>query len=273
MMPGPPGVCNRFRCPRVNPVSNRVAGLSVGQGVGSVDGLSYSRLVTCGPRLLVKCGRERHREAGAAGAALALAAAFVLCLVADPVRADVLVLKGGARVQTRGAWKVVGAQVVFTDAAGTLASLPLQSVDLAASRAAIAAPPARSAPARVRTPPPARLVITDADVGHLAPGELAGAALPSVAGATPTPTPTGPPRVTLYSASWCPWCRKARELLGRLGVPYQERDIDKDPGARADLTAKAGPGAGIPVIVIGTTVVPGYDPARIEGLLSPWARR
>lgn len=64
--------------------------------------------------------------------AVALAAA----LLALPAAADWLVTRDGGRVETRGAWKVKGKQVVFTGADGRLASLRLGDVDLEASERA-----------------------------------------------------------------------------------------------------------------------------------------
>jgi glutaredoxin len=207
-------------------------------------------------------GEERWRVARMAGVVL------VGCLVALPVAADWLVLTNGARIETRGGWTVKGAQVVFTDSAGRLGSVAAATVDFEASRAASAAStPVRRAPAPTATRRQARLVITDADVGHVDLGAVVKGATPRRTVTAPTPTPARSQRVILYSANWCPWCTKARELLSRLGVAFVERDIDRDPGARAELAAKAGPGAGVPVVDIGGTLVRGYDPDRIEALL------
>jgi len=51
-------------------------------------------------------------------------------LLATPVAADWLVTRDGARIETKGAWKVAGRQVVFTQPNGTLAALRLDAVDL-----------------------------------------------------------------------------------------------------------------------------------------------
>lgn len=34
--------------------------------------------------------------------------------------------------------------------------------------------------------------------------------------------------VILYETSWCPYCKKARELLKEMGVSLIEYDIEKD---------------------------------------------
>jgi len=65
-----------------------------------------------------------------------LAAACVLVLAARAAAGDWLVTRDGARVETKGAWEVKGKVVVFTTAAGDLASLRAADVDLEASRKA-----------------------------------------------------------------------------------------------------------------------------------------
>lgn len=90
-----------------------------------------------------------------------------LLLAAAPAAADWLVTVEGARVETRGAWTVARQQVVFTAANGTLSTLRLGEVDLAASREATAAAVARATPAepaaRPEKPRPVA-VITDRDI-------------------------------------------------------------------------------------------------------------
>jgi glutaredoxin len=34
-------------------------------------------------------------------------------------------------------------------------------------------------------------------------------------------------RVTLFSLSWCSYCRAARQLLEQLGIPYQAFELDR----------------------------------------------
>ena len=97
--------------------------------------------------------------------------AFGLPALAAPGRADWLLTRDGARIETRGPWTVKGKLVVFTLASGTLSSLRTTEVDLEASaqstaeaQARAAAPPAAEKPAE--KPPPV-LVLTDADVEHV----------------------------------------------------------------------------------------------------------
>jgi glutaredoxin len=83
------------------------------------------------------------------------------------------------------------------------------------------------------------------------------------------PPPDG--SVLVYSAEWCGFCKKAKAWMKQNGVPFVERDVEKMPGAQAELSAKlraAGtPGGGIPVIDWAGTLVMGFDRPRLEELL------
>lgn len=56
------------------------------------------------------------------------------------------------------------------------------------------------------------------------------------------------PDLTLYSADWCPDCRRSKRLLDRLSVPYTIRDVEHDPSA-ADEAVRISGRQSIPVIV------------------------
>jgi glutaredoxin len=76
--------------------------------------------------------------------------------------------------------------------------------------------------------------------------------------------------VVVYSATWCGFCKKAKSWLQQNGVPFVERDVEKTPGAQAELDAKlkvAGvPGGGIPVIDWAGTLVVGFDVPSLQRL-------
>lgn len=106
---------------------------------------------------------------------MALALAAVLAASpALPAKADWLVTREGARVETRGAWKVKGKLVVFHTAAGELSSLRVAEVDLDASRRVTEEAVAAQAQAAAEADKPAERkkpvrVITDKDVRPAAP--------------------------------------------------------------------------------------------------------
>ncbi len=65
-------------------------------------------------------------------------AAAVLTTAGAALHADILVTPDGARVETKGPWKVQGRLVVFTSPSGTLSSMRTDQVDLERSKLATA---------------------------------------------------------------------------------------------------------------------------------------
>ena len=47
-------------------------------------------------------------------------------------------------------------------------------------------------------------------------------------------------RVTVYTTEPCGYCRTAKTLLERRGVPYEEINLAKDGDGRAELVARTG---------------------------------
>jgi glutaredoxin 3 len=47
-------------------------------------------------------------------------------------------------------------------------------------------------------------------------------------------------RVTVFTTEPCGYCRTAKALLDRRGIPYEEVNLGKDPEGRAQLVAKTG---------------------------------
>ena len=91
-------------------------------------------------------------------------------------------------------------------------------------------------------------------------------------GAAAASLPPAEGSVIVYSASWCGFCKQAKSWLKGHNVPYVERDVEKTPGAQAELDgklAKAGtPGGGIPVIDWGGQLVMGFDQGSLTRLLA-----
>jgi len=77
--------------------------------------------------------------------------------------------------------------------------------------------------------------------------------------------------VTMYSASWCGVCNKARSFMTQNGIAFVEKDIEKDKGAAAELGRKARAAgvdaSGVPVFDVGGTLMPGFDGARLMALV------
>ena len=76
------------------------------------------------------------------------------------------------------------------------------------------------------------------------------------------------PKIVLYSVSWCPHCKAAKEYLTRNNIPFINRDVELDQEAMDDLTKKY-KSQGVPVIIIGDDgkVFKGFDQERFEKAL------
>lgn len=67
------------------------------------------------------------------------------------------------------------------------------------------------------------------------------------------------PPVTIYTTSWCPYCRAAKSLLTQKSVAFTEIDVDGKPELRQEMTARANGRTSVPQIFIGETHVGGSD--------------
>ena len=47
-------------------------------------------------------------------------------------------------------------------------------------------------------------------------------------------------RLTVYTTEPCGYCRTAKALLDRRGIPYDEINLSKDADGRAELVARTG---------------------------------
>ena len=64
--------------------------------------------------------------------------------------------------------------------------------------------------------------------------------------------------VKIYTTSWCPYCVRAKRLLEKKGVAYQEVDVEGDDETRARLVQQTGRRT-VPQIFIGEHHVGGSD--------------
>jgi len=78
--------------------------------------------------------------------------------------------------------------------------------------------------------------------------------------------------VIIYGASWCGACKQAKRFFRDKGVAFIEKDIEKEPGARSEMLAKARAQGvstqGIPVIDVRGTLMGGFDANAVERLLA-----
>jgi glutaredoxin 3 len=65
--------------------------------------------------------------------------------------------------------------------------------------------------------------------------------------------------VTIYTTNSCPYCRRAKALLAKKGVAFEEIDVTWDDARRAEMTVKAGGRTSVPQIWIGAQHIGGCD--------------
>ena len=64
--------------------------------------------------------------------------------------------------------------------------------------------------------------------------------------------------VSIYTTRWCPFCIRAKALLDRKGVQYDEIPVDGDPVARQQMAERAG-ATSVPQIWIEEQHIGGCD--------------
>jgi glutaredoxin 3 len=78
--------------------------------------------------------------------------------------------------------------------------------------------------------------------------------------------------VTIYTTPICSYCVRAKTLLARKGVAFEEVDVMMDSRARGEMLDKSGGARTVPQIFIGDTHVGGCDELYAlerEGKLDP----
>lgn len=81
-------------------------------------------------------------------------------------------------------------------------------------------------------------------------------------------------KVLIYTASHCPYCHLAKELLRIKGAVFEEIDVTGNPPLRSEMAEKAGRST-VPQIWIGETHIGGCDDlhalnrsGKLDGLLA-----
>jgi len=66
------------------------------------------------------------------------------------------------------------------------------------------------------------------------------------------------PQITLYTTDFCPYCVRAKQLLDRRQLPYEEINLARDPDGRAQLMERTGMMT-FPQILIDGEPIGGFD--------------
>lgn len=68
-----------------------------------------------------------------------------------------------------------------------------------------------------------------------------------------------PADIVIYTTAYCPYCNRAKALLTRRGLQYDEIDVDESPEMRAVMVARAGGRRTVPQIFFGDRHIGGCD--------------
>ena len=66
-------------------------------------------------------------------------------------------------------------------------------------------------------------------------------------------------KVEMYATMWCPYCARARALLQKKGVGFDEIDLDEQPNRRGEMLRRAGGRTSVPQIFINGEHIGGSD--------------
>lgn len=69
-------------------------------------------------------------------------------------------------------------------------------------------------------------------------------------------------KVTMYSASWCGYCKKARAYFNKNNILYTEYDIEKNTNAKRRYDQLGG--TGVPLLVAKRSQMQGFSKPRFE---------
>lgn len=72
--------------------------------------------------------------------------------------------------------------------------------------------------------------------------------------------------VTIYSADWCAFCHAAKDYLNKLGIKFDEKDVEHNQQYALEAVQKSGQ-MGIPVLDIDGQIIIGFDRPRIDATL------
>ncbi|HUM13351.1 MAG TPA: glutaredoxin family protein [Myxococcaceae bacterium] len=78
-------------------------------------------------------------------------------------------------------------------------------------------------------------------------------------------------KVSMYTLSTCPWCRKAKQFFSQRHIPFDDIDYDLADEATQERIMReldAEGASGFPFVRIGDQVVLGYQPDRYAKLLA-----
>jgi glutaredoxin 3 len=73
--------------------------------------------------------------------------------------------------------------------------------------------------------------------------------------------------IMIYTTPTCEWCKKTKAYLDKKGIQYINIDVKDDNFKIQEMVKKSGQ-SGVPVIDIEGQIIIGYNPQKIDELLS-----
>jgi len=64
--------------------------------------------------------------------------------------------------------------------------------------------------------------------------------------------------VKIYTTTYCPYCKRAKELLKSQNIPFEEVDVEQNPGLRDQIVEKY-QWQTVPLITIDEKLIGGFD--------------
>jgi glutaredoxin len=78
--------------------------------------------------------------------------------------------------------------------------------------------------------------------------------------------------ITLYTTPGCPHCSRARQWLRHNGIPFEERDIERNPADRRAMTA-LNPRGSVPTIEVDGQVLVGFNERQVGAAIKRSVQR
>lgn len=138
--------------------------------------------------------------------------------------------------------------------------------DAVTARPVVEPPPVVGAVERFAPlPSPGPVVPERADAGTVPSGVVATGPPPPTDAAIQAALRATP--IVMFATSWCPVCTRARAFLDANGLKSDERDIDRDERARAELKRLTGKASVPTFLVDGVLVGPGFSESNLTRAL------
>ena len=73
--------------------------------------------------------------------------------------------------------------------------------------------------------------------------------------------------VTIYSTPSCTYCHAAKEFFKANNIPYNDYNVADNLEKREEMSKLTGGQMAVPVIVVGTNVIVGFNEGKLRELL------